>query len=89
MRAGEYDYIIKGINGELYPCKADIFEKTYEAADDVASMVSKEMAQLARVDHIEMIKPIAIIVGSAVIWVASCLLLRKDKRKRVAFRDKG
>lgn len=36
-----------------------------------------------------MIKPIAIIVGAAVIWVASCLLLRKDKRKRVAFRDKG
>lgn len=25
------DYIICGINGELYPCKPDIFEKTYEA----------------------------------------------------------
>lgn len=25
------DYIIKGINGELYPCKPDIFEATYEA----------------------------------------------------------
>lgn len=24
------DYVIKGINGELYPCKADIFKKTYE-----------------------------------------------------------
>ncbi len=24
------DYIIKGINGEYYPCKPDIFEKTYE-----------------------------------------------------------
>ena len=24
------DYIIKGINGEFYPCKPDIFEKTYE-----------------------------------------------------------
>lgn len=24
------DYIIRGINGELYPCKPDIFEKTYE-----------------------------------------------------------
>lgn len=24
------DYIIKGINGEIYPCKPDIFEKTYE-----------------------------------------------------------
>ena len=26
------DYIIKGVNGEIYPCKADIFEKTYEEA---------------------------------------------------------
>lgn len=24
------DYIIRGVNGELYPCKPDIFEKTYE-----------------------------------------------------------
>lgn len=33
---GEYivtfgDYIIQGIQGELYPCKPDIFEATYEA----------------------------------------------------------
>lgn len=27
------DYIIKGVNGELYPCKPDIFEKTYEKAE--------------------------------------------------------
>ena len=24
------DYIIRGVNGEYYPCKADIFEMTYE-----------------------------------------------------------
>lgn len=24
------DYVIKGVNGELYSCKPDIFEKTYE-----------------------------------------------------------
>lgn len=24
------DYIVKGIKGEFYPCKPDIFEKTYE-----------------------------------------------------------
>ena len=29
------DFIICGVNGELYPCKPDIFEKTYEAVDDV------------------------------------------------------
>lgn len=26
------DWIIKGINGEFYPCKDDIFRKTYEEA---------------------------------------------------------
>lgn len=24
------DYIIKGVNGEIYPCKPDIFHETYE-----------------------------------------------------------
>ena len=27
------DYIIKGIKGEIYPCKPDIFEKTYEEVE--------------------------------------------------------
>lgn len=31
MHARMGDYIIRGVNGELYPCKADIFEKTYDA----------------------------------------------------------
>jgi hypothetical protein len=26
------DFIIKGVNGEFYPCKPDIFEKTYDPA---------------------------------------------------------
>ena len=30
MRAVKNDWIIKGVNGEFYPCKPDIFEKTYE-----------------------------------------------------------
>ena len=30
MYCTEGDYIIKGISGEFYPCKPDIFEKTYE-----------------------------------------------------------
>ena len=29
-RAERGDYIIKGIKGELYPCKPDIFELTYD-----------------------------------------------------------
>lgn len=34
MRANLGDYIIKGVNGEFYPCKPDVFEKTYEACND-------------------------------------------------------
>ncbi|MCH3963551.1 MAG: hypothetical protein LKE46_04710 [Clostridium sp.] len=28
------DYIIKGVNGEFYPCKPDIFKKTYDFVSD-------------------------------------------------------
>ena len=33
MSASVGDYIIKGVKGEFYPCKPDIFEKTYEPAE--------------------------------------------------------
>lgn len=28
------DYIITGVNGEKYPCKPDIFEKTYDLVEE-------------------------------------------------------
>lgn len=34
MDASIGDYIIKGINGEFYPCKPDIFKATYEEAEE-------------------------------------------------------
>ena len=33
MSALEGDWIIRGVQGEFYPCKPDIFEATYEPAD--------------------------------------------------------
>ncbi|GAC40752.1 hypothetical protein [Paenibacillus popilliae] len=30
MQAKPGDYIIRGVQGEIYPCKADIFKQTYE-----------------------------------------------------------
>ena len=33
MTVSTDDFIIKGVNGEFYPCKPDIFEKTYEIAE--------------------------------------------------------
>lgn len=32
MTASKGDYIIQGVHGEIYPCKPDIFAKTYEIA---------------------------------------------------------
>lgn len=36
------DYIIRGIKGEFYPCKPDIFEHTYDLVDSsVAEIISE------------------------------------------------
>lgn len=34
MLANVGDYIIKGVNGEYYPCKPDVFAKTYEEVEE-------------------------------------------------------
>jgi hypothetical protein len=33
MRCDVGDYVIKGVKGEFYPCKPDIFERTYELVE--------------------------------------------------------
>ena len=63
MVAKAGDYIIRGVNGEIYQCKPDIFEKTYEYiredstdkmsnADRIRSMSDEELAG-SRVDRID------------------------------------
>lgn len=34
MKANVGDYIIKGVKGEFYPCKPDIFEETYNVVEN-------------------------------------------------------
>lgn len=34
MEASKDDWIIKGVKGEFYPCKPDIFEVSYEPVND-------------------------------------------------------
>lgn len=42
MLAREGDWIIKGVKGEFYPCKPDIFEQTYEPEHaELASIVNQ------------------------------------------------
>lgn len=40
LRAAPGDWIITGVNGEQYPCKPDIFEKTYEPVDENVPVAS-------------------------------------------------
>lgn len=35
MRVSVGDYVIRGVRGEFYACRSDIFEATYEAVTDV------------------------------------------------------
>jgi hypothetical protein len=34
MRISDGDWIIRGVNGELYPCKPDIFDKSYDKVEE-------------------------------------------------------
>lgn len=38
MKLTDGDYIIQGVNGEFYPCKPDIFEKTYEIVEETGDI---------------------------------------------------
>lgn len=40
MEAEVGDFIIKGIKGEFYPCKPDIFEETYDLVEDKPSLIN-------------------------------------------------
>lgn len=38
MKANKGDYIILGVNDEVYPCKPDIFDMTYDKVDDTTKL---------------------------------------------------
>ncbi len=43
MIASLGDWIIRGVKGEFYPCKPDIFAATYEPAEDIANTESEAL----------------------------------------------
>ena len=49
MVADPGDYIIKGIQGEIYPCKPDIFAATYEPADAADHRPRTRRAHVGRI----------------------------------------
>ena len=49
LHASYGDYIIKGVQGEFYPCKPDIFEQTYEEAESTGGS-EEDLTQLSDFD---------------------------------------
>lgn len=41
MKASKGDYVIKGIKGEFYPCKPDVFKSTYNVVEDNNGILSE------------------------------------------------
>ena len=41
MKASKGDYVIKGIKGEFYPCKSDVFKSTYNVVEDNNGILSE------------------------------------------------
>lgn len=37
------DWLIKGVKGEIYPCRADIFEQTYEQVEEPGTLFGLEV----------------------------------------------
>ena len=50
LYASTGDWIIKGIQGEFYPCKSDIFEKTYEPQEQEPNI---DIAEMSFNEHFE------------------------------------
>lgn len=42
MKVSDGDFIIIGVKGEVYPCKPDIFEATYEEIDSTSVPQSRD-----------------------------------------------
>lgn len=48
MKASYGDYIIKGVKGEFYPCKPDIFKETYEEVEEEETIVESIMVLIEK-----------------------------------------
>lgn len=53
MNVSAGDWIITGVHGEHYPCKPDIFEKTYELVNEVNWDVKESAPWRAMYDWVE------------------------------------
>lgn len=53
LRAAPGDWIITGIRGEQYPCKPDVFEKTYEPVMQMQCLLKIRPMRLFSIDYFQ------------------------------------
>lgn len=71
MKASFGDWIIRGVNGEYYPCKPDIFEKTYE------SIPCSNINQVPKTEAVEIFAAKPVVIQAA--------MDKYERYKRVPF----
>jgi hypothetical protein len=85
MAVSDGDWVITGVNGERYPCKPDIFAKTYLPADEPSEDDARVIRLLEALDagrgEIERLKAL---VSSLNEGYAQCIVAREDATLHVA-----
>lgn len=93
MVASVGDWIIKGVNGEFYPCKPDIFEKTYEPVPSGKHQQSKsDILKYFTYDHLpdalkEVSKPLSEIANMLDELLPNCAEKSAGMRKLLEAKD--
>lgn len=85
MKAMPGDYIIKGVGGEFYPCKPDIFEKTYEAVEPPKeeNKMINEVTVRWHDGYLEEFKATEVRFGSDLLWMR----LEDGKNRHIPLRS--
>ena len=60
MKASKGDYIIKGIKGEFYPCKPDVFKSTYNVVEDNNGILSEGEKRVRTTFNVSALKSVDI-----------------------------
>ena len=48
MKVSNGDYVIKGVQGEFYPCKPDIFHQTYESVENIPEGLDEAISEYVK-----------------------------------------
>ena len=58
MKVSKGDYIIKGIKGEFYPCKPDVFKSTYNVVEDNNGILSEGEKRIRTTFNVSALKTV-------------------------------